>query len=161
MVAGAGGLAGLVLLTASPAGAIAITVPASATLPNAVTGTPTLSAHLGTVTVTAGGLVAPGFTATVSATVFKTGAGSANETIEKSSISYWSGPATSSSGLSSTQPGQLTALVAQDLSVARPAFSGTGLLLSISASWNPTIVVTLPSAVIAGTYSGTITHSAA
>ena len=28
-------------------------------------------------------------------------------------------------------------------------------------SWDPTITVTLPAAVVAGTYSGTITHSAA
>jgi hypothetical protein len=34
-------------------------------------------------------------------------------------------------------------------------------LLSISAAWNPTIVVNIPAAAVAGTYSGTITHSVA
>ena len=30
-----------------------------------------------------------------------------------------------------------------------------------TVSWNPTVTVTLPSNVAAGTYTGTITHSAA
>lgn len=111
--------------------------------------------------VTASGLVAPSFSASVSATVFTTGGGSANETIGKASIFYWSGTGTTTGLLAGGTPGQATAAQAQDLSTTRTAFSGTGLLLTISASWNPTIVVHMPASAVAGTYSGTITHSVA
>ena len=153
----------LVTVTVSSAeAAVAITAPASVNLGSRATGSPNLSAQLGTVTVTASGLVAPSFTATVSATVFLTGGGSANQTIGKASISYWSGPATAVIGLlGSGTPGQPTAAQAQALSVTRTAFAGQGTLLSISASWNPTIIINIPASAVAGTYSGTITHSVA
>lgn len=152
-----------VLLTQSPAfAAVAITVPSSKNLGSVATGTSTLSAQLGTVTVTASGLIAPNFVATVTATVFITGAGSANQTIGKASIFYWSGPATSFTGLlAGGTPGQANAAAAVDLSVPRTAFSGQGTLLTISGAWNPTIVVHIPAAAVAGTYTGTITHSVA
>jgi len=116
---------------------------------------------MGTVTVNASGLVAPSFVASVSATNFTTGGGTANETIVKASISYWSGPATAQSGLSSATPGQATSAQAVTLAAQRTAFSGNGLLLSVSASWRPTIIVNLPASAVAGAYSGTITHSVA
>jgi hypothetical protein len=151
-----------VIVVAGPASAaVSISAPTSAALGSTATGSSTLSAHLGTITVTATGLVAPSFVSTVSATNFTTGGQTANETIAKSAISYWSGPATSTSGLATATPGQLTAAQAVSLSMSRTAFSGTGLLLSISASWNPTIVVNVPATAVAGTYSGTITHSVA
>lgn len=154
---------GLVLLaTPSAAGAaLAISVPSTANLGSAPTGAGARSAQLGTVTVTASGLVLPSFTATVSATNFTTGGATAAETVAKASISYWSGPVTASSGAQSPVPGQLTALQAQALSVPRTAFASTGLVLSISTSWNPTIVINIPAAIVAGTYTGTITHSVA
>jgi hypothetical protein len=34
-------------------------------------------------------------------------------------------------------------------------------LLSISATWNPTLIVDIPAGAVAGTYTGTITHSVA
>ena len=157
-------VAGLLLtaVTCLPAGAaVAITVPSSANLGSAGGGS-TISAKLGTVTVTGSGLVAPSFVATVSTTVFKTGGGTANETIGKASIRYWSGPATAVSGLlGGGTPGQPTASDSVDLTVARTAFSGTGSLLSISVSWNPTLVINLPQSAVVGTYTGTITHSVA
>ncbi len=158
-----GFLVAALFLTATPAlAAASISPPASKNLGTAATGSPTLSAQLGTVSVAASGLVAPNFVATVSATVFITAGGGANKTIANGSVRYWSGPATSFSGLlGSPVPGQLTALNAVNLSVSRTAFSGTGLLLSITAAWNPTIIIDIPSAAIAGTYSGTITHSVA
>lgn len=150
-----------VIVVAGPVSAVSISVPTSAALGSAGTGSPTLSAHLGTVTVTASGLVAPSFVSTVSASNFTTGGQTANETIAKAAISYWSGPATSTSGLASATPGQLTSAQAVSLSSARTAFSATGLLLSISASWNPTIIVNVPASAVAGAYSGTVTHSVA
>jgi hypothetical protein len=154
----------MIVFTPTPAGAAAaITAPASKNLGSVATGTSTVSAQLGTVTVTASGLVAPSFVATVSASVFTTGAGGTNQTIGKASIFYWSGPAVPActSLLGGGTPGQVDAAHAQDLSVPRTAFSGTGLALSISCAWNPTIVVHIPAAAVAGGYSGTITHSVA
>lgn len=155
----------LVVASASPAGAASISVPPPKNLGSVPTGTSTFSAQLGTVTASASGIlgVAPSFTATVSATVFRTGGGGPSETVAKASIRYWSGPATAFSGalVGGFTAGQPTAALAQDLSVARVAFSGSALAGTISASWNPTIVINLPASAVAGSYSGTITHSVA
>ena len=158
-------MAVFLVVTVSPATAASITVPMSRNFGSVPTGTSTFSAQLGTVTASASGILglAPSFTATVSATVFKTGAGGPSQTIATTSIKYWSGPPTAFSGalLGGFTPGQATAALAQDLSMGRLAFSGTALAGTISASWNPTIVINLPAAAVAGTYSGTITHSVA
>jgi len=157
------GVAAFVVIT-SPSlahAALAITVPSSTNLGSVASGTTSLSHQLGTVTVTASGVVAPTFTATVSTTSFTTGAGGASQTIATASISYWSGPATITTGAQITNPGQADAAHAQDLSTSRTAFSSTGLVLSITTAWNPTIVIAIPAAAVAGTYSGIITHSVA
>lgn len=149
--------------SALPAGAaVGISAPTATYLGSAPLGSSSISAQLGEVTVTASGLVAPSFTATVSTSIFTTGTGGPNESIAKTSIFYWSGPATAVSGLAGGgTPGQPTAADAVDLSVTRTAFAGDGLLLSISASWNPTLVINIPESAVAGTYTGTITHSVA
>lgn len=157
---------GLIFLaTAAPAGAaVSISAPTSANLGSAPVNSTSISGKLGTVTATATGtlLVLPSFKASVSTTVFTTGAGGAGETIGKESIFYWSGPATASSGLlSGGVPGQLTAANAVDLTVTRTAFSGQGTLASMSVSWNPTIVINVPASAVAGTYRAVITHSVA
>lgn len=153
----------VVLATPALAHAVAITVPSSSNLGSVPSGTASLSAHLGTVTASDSGtlLLLPSFNATVTATNFTTGAGSAAETIPKASIAYWSGPVTASSGAQTAVPGQLTALQAVTLSQSRTAFTSSGLVLEISTSWNPTIVINIPAAAISGTYTGTITHSVA
>jgi len=153
----------LVLATPALAHAVAITVPSSSNLGSVPSGTASFSARLGTVTASDDGslLLLPSFTASVTATNFTTGAGSVAETVPKASISYWSGPVTASTGSQTAVPGQLTALQAVTLSQSRTAFSSSGLVLSISTSWNPTIVINIPAAAIAGTYTGTITHSVA
>lgn len=161
----AAAVASFLLIGGAPAGAaVSISAPSSANLGSAPVNSTTLSGKLGTVTATASGtlVLLPKFTASVSATVFTTGAGGANETIGKASILYWSGPATASSGLlSGGVPGQLTAADAVDLTVTRTAFTGQGTLTSMSVSWNPTIVINIPPSAVAGTYTGTITHSIA
>jgi hypothetical protein len=150
-----------VLITPSQASAaLAISVPATINLGSVPSGTSSISNHLGTVTVTASALLLPSYVAQVSSTVFTTGAGGAGRTIGTSSISYWSGPATAAL-LQNATPGQVGAANAQDLSVTRTAFAAAGLALSITTKWDPTIVVTFPAGVVAGAYSGTITHSVA
>ena len=156
-------VAGLaVLATPAVAGAaLAISVPSTVNLGTVPTGSATFSAKLGTVTVSASGLVAPSFTATVATTTFTTGSRSTAETVPKGSISYWPGPLTASTGLQNALPGQLTALQKQPLSGAVTAFSSGGLVLSITTSWNPTLVFSLLPSQVAGAYTGTITHSVA
>ena len=157
-------LTGIIIVALpSVAGAASITVPTAVNLGAAPSGAATLSAKLGTVMASDSGtlLLLPSFVARVSSSDFTTGGGTAAETIPKASISYWSGPVTASSGTQTAVPGQLTALQAESLSTSRQAFSSSGLVANISTSWNPTIVITIPGAAVAGTYTGTITHSVA
>jgi len=150
-------------MMASPAeAALAITVPSTANLGSTAVTSASLSSPLGTVTVVDDRKLGLSWTATVSCTDFTTGGGTAPETIQKAFVSYWSGPATATSGLAVAVPGQLTAVLAVNMTSSRTAFSGTGIsLVTNSASWNPTIIVNLPAGVVAGTYTGTVTHSVA
>jgi hypothetical protein len=116
---------------------------------------------LGAVQVSDGrGAFAGGWTATVAASSFTTGAGSAAETIPASAVYYWSGPATATSGVGTFLPGQLTQLLAVSLGSSRPAFSCASVG-SCSATWRPGIEIRFPDDVVAGAYEGTVTHSVA
>ena len=139
-------------------GSLSVTAPASVNLGSGAAGS-AFTGALGTVTVSdlRGGLLSS-WTTAASTGDFTTGAATANETIAKAQVSYWSGAATASSGIGTFLPGQLTGLLKVILSAAQTAFSATVTVGNNSASWNPTIVVDASSAV-AGTYSGTITHS--
>jgi hypothetical protein len=142
-------------------GSLSVTAPASVNLGTGTTGDSAFTGQLGTVTVSdlRGGLLAS-WTTTASSGDFTTGAATANETIAKAKVSYWSGAATASSGVGTFLPGQLTTLLKVILGSAQTAFSASVTVGNNSASWNPTIVVDAGSAV-AGAYSGTITHSVA
>jgi large repetitive protein len=140
---------------------LSITVPSTVSLGSATPGS-TLSAQLGPVTVLdQRGLSNAHWTATVSTTSFTTGGASGPETITAPNVSYWSGPATSTTGAATTTPGQTSAAAAQALSASRTAFtsaSGNGFTI---AAWNPTLVVTIPAGAVVGTYTATVTHSVA
>ncbi|WP_433497196.1 hypothetical protein ACQP1K_19780 [Sphaerimonospora sp. CA-214678] len=100
--------------------------------------------------------------ATVSATSFTTGGKTAAETIPSSAVSYWSGPATAATGPGTFTPGQANAAAAQSLNVTRTAFSHTQSSEGgNSVSWDPTVIVHVPSGAVAGAYTGTVTHSVA
>lgn len=143
-------------------GSLSISAPASAVLPPGTAAAGTLESQLGEVTVTdARGAVGASWTATVAATSFTTGGGSAAETIGRERISYWSGAATDVDGVGTFAPGQPLAANAQTLNVSRTAFRLVSSTGDTSATWNPTIIVSIPSSAIAGTYQGTITHSVA
>ncbi|MFY1637941.1 hypothetical protein ACN27F_32480 [Solwaraspora sp. WMMB335] len=150
---------GPAVLAAARQGSLSITAPATASLGATGVGG-SLSAQMGTVTVT-GPVISIAWTATVAASAFVTGAGTLAETIPNGGIAYWSGPVTSSSGIGLiATPGQPTAADAQPLDTARTAFQ---LLAGANSviQWNPTLVVTVPAAAVAGTYTGTIVHSVA
>ncbi|MBM0204846.1 hypothetical protein ACIA47_12305 [Micromonospora sp. NPDC051227] len=139
-----------------------ITVPAAVNLGAGFVGG-VLTGQLGTVEVRdQRGQVNPNlWVATVSATVFITGGGGTNRTISNGQVSYWSGPVVNSSGGGTLVPGQPTAAQAVTLNVAREAFRKTAGNGNNRVSWIPTIRIAVPSTVVAGTYTGTITHSVA
>ncbi|TKK87725.1 hypothetical protein FDA94_16220 [Herbidospora galbida] len=141
---------------------LAITAPTSRALGSTTIGGQ-LSAQLGTVAVsdTRGSVTQISYTATVSATNFTTTVGGNTSTISKPNISYWSGPATAVSGVGVFTPGQLAAANAIALTGSHTAFAVTSAVGNTSVSWNPTIIVRVPSSAAAGSYSGTITHSVA
>jgi hypothetical protein len=153
--------AGTVTFTLSGS-ALSISAPASTSLGSGAAGG-TISAALGPVTVTdARALLVASWTASVSTTSFTSGTAPAAETIAASKVSYASGLATAQTGLSLVLlPGQLTTLLAAPMTSAVTAFSLTAGVGSNSATWNPTIIVSVPAAAVAGSYTGTITHSVA
>lgn len=149
-------------ITAAAGGGLSISVPASASLGSGHPGD-VVSGALGTVTVsdTRAALVAT-WTATVSSSNFTTGGGTAGETIAKSNVSYFSGLTTTVSGLNLTigtlQLGALNAIALPAPATAVAVSVGVG---SNVVSWNPTVLVTVPGTAVAGTYTGTVTHSVA
>ncbi|MEU7458606.1 hypothetical protein [Streptosporangium roseum] len=121
-----------------------------------------ISGQLGAVTVSdeRAALTAT-WTATVSGTAFTTGGGTGAETVPTTAISYWSGPATATTGNGTYVPGQPNAASAEVLDEPYTAFSKTSGSGDNSATWNPTIVIDVPAETVAGIYTGTINHSVA
>ncbi|MFI7637916.1 hypothetical protein [Nonomuraea sp. NPDC049400] len=87
---------------------------------------------------------------------FTTGGGTAAETIPNSAVLYWSGPATATTGTGTFGAGQANAAAAETLAATRTAFSKTTGSGDDSAAWNPTLVINVPDAAVAGTYTGTV-----
>jgi alpha-tubulin suppressor-like RCC1 family protein len=140
--------------TVTPVGFLTVSAQESATLPPVPPGSAS-SEQLGTVTVTDNrGEDSTAWTATVASTSF-----TGPETIPASSISYWSGPTTAFSGPGTFIPGQPTAVNAVDLSTTRTAFSMTGGSGVNSASWDPTLSVSVPASAVGGAYTATVTTS--
>ncbi|MDQ6715840.1 MAG: hypothetical protein M3Z83_07010 [Actinomycetota bacterium] len=114
----------------------------------------TLSLPLGTVTVTDARAGTTGWLATVD-TVAWVGP---SQTIPKTAMTYLPGTATLLLGqVAVVTPGSLTPV----------AFGGSALTAQTAnavvgnntAGWNPTLSVAIPGTALAGTYSGTVTHS--
>ena len=157
-----GAVVAVLLLGLAPASeaSVSIAVPANANLGSASTGTATLTAQLGSVTASGGGILGVQVTANVVCSDFKTGSGSAAETISKNNVFYWSGPATAFAGLvGSGTPGQPTSADQVSCATSHQAFQGQALLLSVSVTWNPTIVIHIPATAVQGNYTGTVTHT--
>jgi hypothetical protein len=142
-------------------GSLNITAPASASLGTAAIGAANVSGSLGTVTVTdqRASLSLASWTASATSSAFTTGQASPNETIPATDVGYNPGVQTNQTGIGVFAPGVLTALT--NISTPQTAYTAVAEVGATSVSWNPTITVTLPSSVVAGTYTGTITHSVA
>jgi hypothetical protein len=121
-----------------------------------------VSGQIGTVTVIdeRAALTATWITS-VTATDFTTGGGTAAETVPNTAISYWSGPATATTGTGTFVAGQTNAASAVVLDQTRTAFSKTSGSGNNSAAWAPTVVVSIPAQAVAGLYTGTVNHSVA
>lgn len=147
----------------SAAGALSISVPSSVQLSaGTATDAGSLTAQLGSISVIdQRGALLSGWTASVTSGDFTTGGATSNETIAKANVSYWSGAATATTGTGVFTPGQATSLLATTMSTSRTAFAATVTVGNNSAAWDPTMIVTIPAQAVVGTYSGTITHSAA
>jgi hypothetical protein len=145
-------------------GALSISLPASVSLGSGAPGA-TLTAQMGTVQVTDNrALLAALWTASVTTTSFTTGGATTPETVPIADVSYWSGPSTASSlpsGTGTFTPGEVNAAAAVVLSVSRTAFTLASAVGDNSLSWNPTLIIAVPAAAVAGTYTGTVTHSVA
>ncbi len=138
---------------------LTVSVPGTADLGSVAPGA-TASGQLGPVTVTdERAELNADWTVSVIATDFTTGGGTGHETIPDINVTYWSGDATATTGLGTFTPGQPTAGDAQIINVPRTAFSHTGGDGNNSATWNPTVVIAVPATVVAGLYTGTVTHS--
>ncbi|MFJ8360717.1 hypothetical protein [Streptomyces sp. NPDC093984] len=135
---------------------LTITAPATASLSTATPGG-SATGQLGTVTVSdQRSQLGTTWTATVSlSSAFKTGGGTASETISGNNVTYTPGSATAETNPPHTagNPGSLASPIT--------AFSRTSGDGANSVSWNPTLTVNVPAGNVSGTYSGTITHSVA
>jgi uncharacterized repeat protein (TIGR01451 family) len=136
------------------AGALSITAPISADLGATVPGG-SASASLGTVQVIDNRGFGADWTATVSATGFTTGNGTAPETIPASDAYY------DITGFGSTT-GSATFSTAPETILSgdpQPVVSATNVGGTTSATWDPQIDVTVPTSAIVGQYTATIVHS--
>ncbi|SEF02707.1 hypothetical protein SAMN04489740_3846 [Arthrobacter alpinus] len=137
-------------------GALGISAPASKDLgTGAAAGT--LTAQLGAVTATdTRGALGASWTASAAATAFTNSTTPAAASI--TTATYSSGLATGTTGTAIFLPGQ-TATPAAISAIAVTAYSASVSVGNNSATWNPTVVVSVPVQAIAGDYTGTITHS--
>jgi len=143
-------------------GSISISVPSTTVNFGAVSvSAGSITARLGTITVHDGrGLLNGSWTSTVSSSRFIAGGQSPAEAIDVTSVAYWSGAPTATSGVGTLLGGEPTPGAAVAISAAQTAFTGGSLIGNNSASWNPTLITT-PSAAVVGTYTGTVTHTVA
>jgi hypothetical protein len=136
-------------------GSLSITVPTAAgnlgTSANTVGGE-TISGPLGQVQVNdaRNAAAGSGWVVSVISTAFTPPAGPA---IPASAVSYTAGLITQvgTATYTADNPSDLTGVV--------PAVTATGITGDNSATWTPTISVTVPGGMAPGVYSGTITHS--
>jgi len=137
-------------------GSLTISAPTSASLGSgAAAGT--VTAQLGEVTAAdTRAALGASWAATVTSAPFtnSTTANAASIT----TATYSSGAATVTTGTADFIPGQTTTPAALS-AIALTAFSESASVGNNSATWNPTIVVSLPAQAITGSYTGTITHS--
>ena len=141
-------------------GSLNLATAPTASLPATTSGVggTTVSGPLGATTVTDDRftVVAGTWTVTASCTDFSSG----SSVVPKANVSIFSGPATATSGIVAFVP--TTALTARSMAGSGgPIASATGVLLSTSVTYRPTMTVTVPASAPAGSYSATCTQTVA
>jgi hypothetical protein len=149
-----------VTVTVTAADGLTIDVPATADIGTGNPGT-SVSGQLGPVTVTdERAALDASWNVTVVSTAFTTGTATPAETIPATSVSYWSGPATVGPvGAGTFTPGQAAVGNAEVISTAQDAFTHATGSGDNSVTWNPTLVIAIPTGKVAGEYTGTVTHT--
>jgi hypothetical protein len=143
------GVLGMSALHASASGPLSLSAPASAVLGSGAPGT-TIAAAIGPVTVTDDrALLSASWTVTVAETDFANGA----QTIPATDASYAPGTITTT-GVITVIPTSVTLA-----NSAQTVVTGTDGVGDNTATWDPTVAVTVPATAAAGTYTGTLTHS--
>jgi hypothetical protein len=133
------------------AGALSMTVPATATLGSGAPGT-TITAAIGSCTVSdLRALAAASWTVTAAETNFANGA----NTVPATAATYTPGTVTTTGTITAT-PSTVTLS-----NSAQTVVAGTAGVGNNTASWNPTIGVAVPASAVGGTYTGTLTQSVA
>ncbi|GAB2463260.1 hypothetical protein GCM10027187_34090 [Streptosporangium sandarakinum] len=136
-------------------GDLTINAPDSVDLGSVASDATSISGPMGPVTVTdKRGVLNGSWTATAISTDFTTGAATPPETVPNINVTYTPGAATATTGTGTFTPGP-----GGIINVPRVAFTGTDLVGDNSATWNPTLTITIPDGRVAGTYTGTVTHS--
>lgn len=145
-------------------GSLTISAPSSATLTSGggsltlgLSGQ-TVSANLGNTTVTdAQGALGHVDTVTMAASDFTD---AATDTISKSNATAYVASVTPTGSLSAATPSSTAATPSQiGNSGGASILTMTGIVGTASATYNPTVTVSIPSNAVAGTYSGTITQT--
>jgi hypothetical protein len=137
-------------------GALAITVPGSATIGSGGPAGTTISGQLGAISVTDDRAVTPAtWSTTVTSTDFTTNGGGTGQVVVAGTVLYSSGAVTGTGTGTLNPSGAPTSI---DGLTWETHTGGTGLN---TATWNPTLAIPVPSANVAGTYTGTVNHSVA
>jgi hypothetical protein len=95
----------------------------------------------------------------VISTDFTTPGGGPERTVPATNVTYASGSATTTTGNGTFTPSGPAAALNNTTPLV--AFTHTGGTGNNSAAWNPTLNIHVPLASVAGTYTGTVTHSVA
>jgi hypothetical protein len=134
-------------------GALSLTAPTSVDLGSGAPGT-TISGAAGPITVTDDrAALDASWTATASSTDWTTGGATPDETIPAGDATYDPGDI-STTGTVTTTGSTITLS-----GTAQTVVAGTDVVGNNTATWNPTVAVTVPPAAVGGTYTATLSHS--
>lgn len=129
-------------------GSLTLSVQATATLTDAATGSTSISGNLGAVAVTDDRGGTAEWDVSAASTAFTGALGSSS-----TGVTYTGGTVTET-GTITVADGAATAIDTQASVVAPTSLSGNN-----TASWNPSLNVTMPAGALADDYSGTVTTS--
>jgi hypothetical protein len=141
------------------AGLLSMTAPVAATLATGTGAPGTIISGLlgGTVVTDDRALLTAAWTVDVSSTDFLTGGGTPAETIAAGAATYTAGGFTTTGTITvAADPATLTLS-----GISTADVTGTAGVGNNTATWTPTIAVTIPDAAVAGAYTATLTQSVA